>query len=78
MANCGRCKLHCSFEVELNGSTSGLIVPDGCICKSAFEHAEKFHYTCQLGDGNPKSPNHNCPYFEPLPDGEPSQVILAL
>lgn len=74
MANCGRCKLHITYQDELGGE----IFPDGCICDSTFMHAQKFHNRCFLGDGNPKSPNHNCPYFEPLQDGEPSQVILAL
>lgn len=53
-----------------------MIVPDGCICEIGTNHADMFHHTCRLGDGNPKSPNHNCPYFEGLQDGEPIRVVL--
>lgn len=73
MANCGRCKLHYIYESELKGLYGTFTLPYNCTCDNIFKHAQNFHDPCLLGRGNQKFHNHNCPYFDPLLDEEPSQ-----
>jgi hypothetical protein len=78
MANCGRCKQHIIYTTDLKGRNTTMVIVDGCMCNSLHKKAQNYHYPCHLGIGASKSPNHNCPYFEPLQDGEPSQTIHAV